>query len=353
MRGFRLREATIQEINSWDSLVEKNPDRGQWTQGSAFAEWKSRYKLVPRYFIFDGATSVAAMALEHRSPLGRMWYFPLGPGADIADYADLADAIRRACKDRYRDVFAVRVEPFIENTPEHLAALQAAGFIADVPMQMNNSTVFVDLTRTEEEIFAGFHKNLRNHIRFAQKNDYRVEKAEPNEQTYETLYELMKTINGGKGASRLGSYEGYRSMWSALVSRGQGHFWFGYDGAHEGPQAGSFMIHYGRWAIAKDGGSVPDRAIRGGAHLIRWTAMQHLKSLGAEVYDAYVTPPKALADDTTHPHHGIGKFKRLFGEIVDHVPSHDLVLQPKKLETFNRIVLPITWRVRRQPWGIW
>src|SRR5690606_16037553 len=156
-----------------------------------------------------------------------------------------------------------------------------------------------------------------------------------------------------KGVATMKSYDYYRTLWSELCERGQGHFWFGYDGAHDGPQASAFMIGFGRYALAKDGGSVPDRAIRGGAHLMRWTAMQWFKEQGREVYDTYATPPSWQADDESHRMHGPGVFKRLFGPITDHLPSHDLVLDEARYRLFLRLLLPIERRVRRRPWGIW
>ncbi|WP_306231953.1 lipid II:glycine glycyltransferase FemX [Agrococcus beijingensis] len=353
--SWTVRDATSAEIGDWDALVRTNPDGGQWTQSSAYAAVKRTERLHPRHLVLsstDGA-AVYALALEHRSLAGRFWYFASGPGAALADFPQLAAALRAATTGAAKGVYAVKVEPFEIDTPEHRAVLADAGFRAANPVQQNTYTVLVDLTRPVDEIFAGFKKSLRNHIRYAERNGYRVEKVEPGEATYRTMYELMQTVSGGKGVEGMKPYEYYRTLWGAAMAQGSGHFWFGYDGAHDGPQASAFMLRFGRYALAKDGGSVPDRAIRGGAHLIRWTAMQWFKEQGAEVYDAYATPPSWQADDTSHRLHGPGVFKRVFGPIVDHLPTHDLVLDAARYRLFLRLLLPIERRVRRRPFGIW
>ena len=353
---WRLRRALPAEIRDWDALVERNPDGGHWTQGAAFAALKAPDRLRPHHLVLehDDGTRIHALALEHRSVAGRFWYLPTGPGvASVDDVPGVVDAFRAERDGVLRGVFAVKLEPFLVDGPESREVLRAAGLRASAVIQKNAHTVLVDLDRDPEEIFRGFSKSLRNHIRTADRLGYRVEKVEPGEETYRTMYRLMQTISGGRGSPLTRPYDYYRRLWSELCARGQGHFWFGFDGAHDGPQASAFMIGYGRFAIAKDGGSVPDRAIRGGAALIRWTAMQWFRSQGRTIYDAYVTPPSWLAHDRDQPMHGPGVFKLQFGPIVDHLPSHDLVLDERRFQLFTRLLLPIEWRLRRRPGGIW
>lgn len=352
---WTIRRARQDELLDWDARIEANPDGGQWTQGLAYAKLKATERLHPVFLVLEseGAGPVHVLALEHRSLAGRYWYLPLGPGAAFDELPGIADALRAARGDVAKGVFAVKVEPYEVDTPERREALRAAGFRAANTVQQNIHTVLVDLRPDVDDIFAGFSKKLRNHIRNAIKHGYRVEKVPHSEATYEQMYALMQTVAGGKGVDTMKPYAYYRTLWGELCVRGQGHFWFGYDGAHDGPQASAFMIGFGRYALAKDGGSVPDRAIRGGAHLLRWTAMQWFKEQGREVYDTYATPPSWRADDETHRMHGPGIFKRLFGPIVDHLSSHDLVLDEARYRLFLRLLLPVERRVRRRPWGIW
>ena len=74
---------------------------------------------------------------------------------------------------------------------------------------------------------------------------------------------------------------------------------------------------------------------------------------GRTIYDAYATPPSWKADDRSEQLWGPGQFKLLFGPITDHVPSHLLLLEPRRWRLFSRVVLPIEWRLRRRPYGIW
>lgn len=353
-----LRTATAAEVADWDALVQANPDGGQWAQGEAYGALKQHEDgLHLVHLVLKGAPgvdgAVAMLALEHRSIVGRQWYLPQGPSLPIEAVPAFTTALR-AFAQTVPHLYAVRIEPFVVDEPEVRSTLADAGWLASDRMQQNQHTVLVDLEPETDAIFAAFSKNLRNHIRKAGREGYRVEKVEPTDENLETMYRLMQTVSGGKGVAGMKPFRYYRRLWTELRDRGQGHLWFGYDGAHEGPQASSFMIGYGRYALAKDGGSVPDRAIRGGAHLMRWTAMQWFKEHdGRTIYDAYATPPSWKADDRSEQLWGPGQFKLLFGPITDHVPSHLLLLEPRRWRLFSRVVLPIEWRVRRRPYGIW
>lgn len=351
---WSLREATADEIARWDDLVLGNPDGGLWTQTLAYARYKRWDGLRTRHLVFEGPYRVHTLALEHRSALGVQWNLLQGPGAEVDDIPGITDAIKRDGPGIAGRLISVLIQPFVTDTEEHRAVFAAAGYRPDLPRMLNTYTVLVDIDKTEDEVFASFHKRLRNHIRSAEKNDYVVEQVtEPTEATYQAMWKLMQTVAGGKGSDQYREYEAYRQYWLEFHRSNQALWWFGYDG-EEGPQAGSFMISFGRYLVAKDGGSRPDRAIRGGHHLMRWRAMQWaMEHTDAKFYDAFGATPEADIDNPEHPLHAITQTKKRFGPLVDHVTSQLLVLDKRRYGLFMRFWLPIEWRLRRRPGGIW
>ncbi len=351
---WRVREATPGEIAGWDDLVLTNRDGGLWTQTLAYARYKQWDGLGIRYLVFEGPYPVYSLVLEHRSPLGVQWNLLQGPGCEPEDIPGVTAAIKRDGPVIAGRLIAVLIQPFITDTEDHRAILAGAGYVPELPRMLNTYTVLVDMDKSEDELFSSFHKRLRNHIRSATKNGYVVEQVtEPTEETYEAMWGLMQTVAGGKGSDRYREYEAYRQYWSEFHRSGQALWWFGYDG-EEGPQAISFMISFGKYLVAKDGGSRPDRAIRGGHHMMRWRAMQWAKeNTGASVYDAFGATPESEIDNEEHPLHAITQTKKRFGPLVDHVTAQLLVLDERRYRLFMRAWLPIEWRVRRRPGGIW
>lgn len=351
---WSVREATSDEIGRWDELVLGNRDGGLWTQTLAYARFKRWDGLGVRHLVIEGPYTVYSLTLEHRSSIGVQWNMLQGPGCDVADIDAVTQAIRRDGPAIAGRLISVLIQPFVRDTEEHRAAFAAAGYQPDLPRMLNTHTVLVDLEGTDEEVFASFHKRLRNHIRSAEKNGYRVEHVtEPTEATYRAMWRLMQTVAGGKGSENYREYAAYRQYWSEFHRSGQALWWFGYDG-QEDPQAGSFMVSFGRYLVAKDGGSRPDRAIRGGHHLMRWRAMQWAKEhTDAKVYDAFGATPEADVDNEEHPLYAITQTKKRFGPLADHVTSQLLVIDRLRHRIFMRLWLPIEWRIRRRPGGIW
>lgn len=351
---WRIREATAEELANWDDLVVTNRDGGLWTQTLAYARYKQWDGLRTRYLVIEGAYRVYSLALEHRSPLGVQWNLLQGPGSEVQDIPGITDAIRRDGPAIAGRLISVLIQPFVTDTEEHREVFASAGYVPELPRMLNTYTVLVDIDKSDDEIFASFHKRLRNHIRSAEKNGYVVERVEdPTEETYEKMWKLMQTVAGGKGSKNYREYEAYRQYWLEFHRSGQALWWFGYDG-EEGPQAGSFMISFGKYLVAKDGGSRPDRAIRGGHHLMRWRAIQWAKEhTNAEIYDAFGATPQKDIDNQDHPFYAITQTKKRFGPLVDHVRAQLLVIDRTRHNLFMRAWLPIEWRVRRRPGGVW
>ena len=340
-----VRFATDDEIARWDDLIEQNPDGGIMTGARAMADIKRYDRLEPVFLVLEGPQTVYALAHEGRVWLGRYWYVPLGPTCD-----DLEGMVRavRAFGLRQDGLLAIKVEPHLLRTDERIERMESAGALRSRDMQLLTHTVVLDLTRGDDLIM-DFQKKLRSSIRGAETKGYRVERIEAHEATEEDrrrFYELLKTINGGRGVAAMREYAYYRLFWTSFAATRNGRFYFGYDDDSGDAQAAIFVTLAGRTAVYKDGGSRPTRHIAGGAALLLWRAMQDAAADGKTAFDLCGTPRPDLMDDATHWYHGVGQFKKRFGPVVSYLPSFDIVLRPMRHRLWERVVRRVEWRLK-------
>ncbi|WP_072313431.1 lipid II:glycine glycyltransferase FemX [Agrococcus sp. Marseille-P2731] len=340
-----VRFATDDEIASWDSLIEQNPDGGIMTSARAMGEIKRYDRLTPRFLVLEGAQTVYALAHEGTVWLGRYWYIPLGPTTD--DLEGMVAAIR-AFGMRQQGLLAIKVEPHLLRSPELIERMQATGAVRSRDMQLLTHTVVLDLSLGDDLIMQ-FQKKLRSSIRGAENKGYRIERIEAHDATeheFERFYELLKTINGGKGVAAMREYAYYRLFWGEFAKTGNGRFYFGYDDDSAEAQAAIFVTLAGRTAVYKDGGSRPSRAIAGGAALLLWRAMQDAAADGKAAFDLCGTPKPESMEDETHWYYGVGQFKKKFGPVVSYLPSFDIVLRGARHNLWERAVRRVEWRIK-------
>lgn len=340
-----VRFATDDEIARWDELIEQNPDGGIMTSARAMGEIKRYDRLEPRFLVVEGPQTVYALAHEGRVWLGRYWYIPLGPTCD--DLEGMVAAMREFGA-RQPGLLAIKVEPHLLRTPERIARMEATGAIRSRDMQLLTHTVVLDLTRGDDLIM-DFQKKLRSSIRGAENKGYRVERIEAHDATehdFERFYELLRTINGGKGVAAMREYAYYRLFWGEFAKTRNGRFYFGYDDDSDEAQAAIFVSLAGRTAVYKDGGSRPTRSIAGGAALLLWRAMQDAAADGRTAFDLCGTPRPDLMDDESHWYHGVGQFKKKFGPVVSYLPSFDIVLRVMRHRSWEHVVRRIEWRIK-------
>lgn len=343
--GVTVRFATDDEIAQWDELIEQNPDGGIMTGARAMAEIKRYDRLTPVFLVVEGAQTVYALAHEGRVWLGRYWYVPLGPTMD--DLEGMVAAVREFGL-RQQGLLAIKVEPHLLRSPALIERMRAAGAVRSRDMQLLTHTVVLDLTRGDELIM-DFQKKLRSSIRGAENKGYRIERIEAqdaSEADFERFYELLKTINGGKGVAAMREYAYYRLFWGEFAKTRNGRFYFGYDDDSADAQAAIFVTLAGRTAVYKDGGSRPSRAIAGGAALLLWRAMQDAAADGKLAFDLCGTPKPEDMENPDHWYYGVGQFKKKFGPVVSYLPSFDIVLRPMRHRLWERVVRRIEWRLK-------
>ncbi|SIM04302.1 acetyltransferase (GNAT) family protein [Kocuria sp. AG109] len=369
LRHFTARFATAEEIDSWDEHVTENPNGGNLLQSASFAAVKARHGWKPVHLVYEGTTerpgadggaveqTVASynLVLEKRVPLlGRLWYMIKGPDvADVRDIPAILDANREFVRREGLDVFAIKIEPDILDSPERAAFLHRAGLVKQFNIQPNDSTAVLDTDKDEEAVLKSLHSRGRNAVRRAIREGAEVEQVELTEENMKAMYALMDTVGQGHANVNLRSYEYYRQFWTTFAAAGQGRLYFTYEDGQ--PSVGAYVIRYGRKGTYKDGGSKPRRKQYGDSHLVQWRALTDLmKDYGIEQYDFCGTPPKDQLKNKEHHYYGLGLFKTSFTKsVIDYVGVWDQVLRPVQYRLWVRIVekvmRQIWWRRTQQP----
>ena len=331
-----MREATPSEIAHWDELIVGNPDGGNILQTRAWGEFKRRHGWMPLYLIGEAAGHpIATLVLRRRALAagGDLWYSPKGPGVrDAAQLAALIPSLRR----RGRRVFAVKVEPEIEQSADATASLRQLGLVKSRrDVQITRATIIVDLTPDEDRLLGSFKPKTRYNIRLATRRGVTVEPVPADDANVNTMYALMAATRD-RAHFTLRPKEYFRGYWQLQEAAGQGQLLFA---RWEGQVlAGLFATFLGTKAWYKDGGSSKEHADVMAPHLLQWEAMRWLRGRGVTAYDLVAVPPRSQLHEG-HPLYGLYRFKSGFSDtITEFVGTWDLVNDARRFALWDRVV---------------
>ena len=147
-------------------------------------------------------------------------------------------------------------------------------------LQPNDHTAIVDIAPDPEVVLKSFSSRGRNAVRRAIREGAEVVTAEPTEENFRAMFNLMGQVQQGQKNVQVRSFEYFKAFWGNFIAAGQGRLLFTYEDGK--PSVGAFVVNYGRKGTYKDGGSLPRRKQYGDSHLIQWTAMNQLKELGMD-----------------------------------------------------------------------
>jgi len=356
------RFATAQEREGWDALLSANPGGGEVWMSDAYLGVKHRENGYRDHRVVvdrPGRAPVAVGVLAKRAPLlGEWWHLPAGPaGEDEASVLEVAAAVAAFAKDR--GAFLLKIEPRLG--PESRAAIRAAGYLDVVRITPNPSTVLVDVgvhgaaapgsAEAEAELFARLGKKARNAINRARRDGIEVSPAPASEENCRALFALLRETAEGRFVLRRESY--YRDFWQSFESAGVGQIFL----AHREGQliAGAFAMALGEKTTYKDGASVRAKSAYGASHALQWEVLRWASERGARVHDLCGAPPSDRIEETGHPLHGVGQFKRSFQPVVtDYAGAFDLPLRPGAyafwVKLGDRLMRRWSLLVRRDPY---
>lgn len=247
---------------------------------------------------------IIAVALFIKKPIGGgffYWYAPRGPlGEPEAVGFLLAEFAAREKKALF-----FRIEPE--------AALPLARVIKVLPVQPQK-TLFLDLSRSEEELSAALHQKTRYNIRLAEKKGVKIIAGGAGD-----LPEFWRLISltGERDGFRPHGREHYQNMLQSGADFIK-LFFARYEGKNIA--AGLFGFWGGRATYLHGASDNEFRNVMA-PYLLQWTAIKAARAAGCRHYDFYGI------DEKKWP--GVTRFKLGFGGFVREYPgTFDLVARP-------------------------
>jgi lipid II:glycine glycyltransferase (peptidoglycan interpeptide bridge formation enzyme) len=269
-------------------------------QSAAWADVKAATGWSTRRFILEGGI---AQVLIKPLPLGlSVAYAPRGPLVAPDRLADAILALRDAlARERCASLLC---DPEAPNDPTVLASLARAGVRASPVFVQPRRTLLMDLSKSDEELFAAMRKKTRQYI-------HKAERAAVVTEETRDLDRFMRVLGavGQRDRFAIRSREYFEKLLSAFGDRSL--LMLARVGSED---AGAMLLVrmadrawelYGGWS----GAHAEARPF----YLLKWRAMLRMRQLGVRRYDMY-----GLAEGADDPLAGVENFKLGYGgEVVE------------------------------------
>lgn len=338
-----IRYATEAEIDTWDSLVLNNADGGHVYQSKEWSKIKQYNGWEPVYCIYEVTAYLVAFVLLRKSAsiLGNIYYCSKGPGFfkqynedkdSKAHFMEFVNDLKSFVRQHDNQAILVKLEPELDNdTKFDLGSLGMQKSKADLQFK---ATIFVNISKSEEEIINSFKQKTRYNIRLAERKGVKIELRDMNDEGVDLMYSLMQATQKRAGFF-LRQKQYFANYWKALADAGMGQL---VVATHDGDVLGGvFVTIYGEKAYYKDGGSFETKRNLMAPYLLQWEAIKWAKQHGALSYDMVAVPPKAELENEKHLQHGLYLFKRGFNEeVTEFVGCWDLPINQNKFRIWNR-----------------
>ena len=318
----------------WDAFVQRHPfshplQLRAWGRFKEAFGWQSQ-----RLGLFDGEEPVAGAQILYRNLPGvglKFAYIPKGPLVDWNNTdltAQLFAAIHRLA--RKQGAVMLRIEPELRDAPEHRQWLLDLGFSPAPHAIQPQTTVWIDLAPSEEEILARMKQKWRYNVRLAGRKGVVVRQGD--EKDVDRFIDLMQ-VTGQRKDFGVHAPDYYRTFWRLFTPAGRTVLLVAeFDGEM---LAGIMVTQLGTKAYYFYGASGNKRRNLMPSHLLQWEAMRWAKARGCTGYDLWGVPdevgltPDAEIPDPPLGMWGVWRFKRGFGgEIVRYVGAWDRAYYP-------------------------
>jgi len=359
------------EHRTWNRIIASFPDphllqTREWGQFKAQFGWKPFYVLWPNtgekavvnadaavLASSQEAVEAAALVLQRTIPIRgfaavlRILYAPKGPLLRDWGNASLRQRVFSDLRDlgRQQGAIFIKIDPDVrlgvglpgmDNTrvdcpgEQVVGDLKARGWVfSDEQIQFRN-TVVLDLTLSEEMLFARMKQKMRYNIRLAQRKGVTVRTGGLDD--LPSLYRMYAETSVRDGfVIRDEGY--YRLLWETYLTDQPS------VATDDRPYAQALIAEVSGEAVAAlfvfifagkawylFGMSRDAHREKMPNHLLQWEAIRQAKAAGCRIYDLWGAPDEFVESD---PLWGVYRFKEgLGGELVRHLGAWDLPLRP-------------------------
>lgn len=312
----RLEE--IGDAARWDDFVRAQAEYSI-THSFAWGELKGAFGWRPRRFMQENA---GAQILARPIPVlgGELWYAPRGFLVDYADEVALRPfhaALREEAV--AGGAVALKTEPMVA-AGEDLAPLRAFGYREARHGVQPQHTLYLDLTRNEEDLLAGMDRRTRYNVNYASRKGVTVRRGTAREDLA-TFYGLLERTTERQHflVHSLAYYEKLLELFGStstiLIAEYEGE-----------PLAGAFVLGFGRYAYYAHAASSGERRELKATNRLVWEAIRWAKEAAYEKFDFWGIPRDP---SPRNPLYGVYTFKKGFGgEAVEFAGAFDLPIRP-------------------------
>lgn len=315
---------------------------GHVLQSWEWGEVKSRSGWEPiRLALHQGGRiRAAAQVLVRTLPygVGRLAYVPRGPALEYGDGELLGEMVAalRAFAGEWHTV-ALKIEPDVLMPTPLVGALASLGLRPASPVQMRSS-IWVDLTVSEDDMLARQKQKTRYNIRLAARRGVIVRQARCEE------INRWYGMYGGTAARDGFTVHGlqyYRDVMEVLRPSDIASLLLA---EHEGDLlAGILVFHFGHTAQYMYGASSDIKRNLMAPYLLQWEGMRLARSRGARTYDLWGIPDVLEEREDLW---GVYRHKRGYGgEIVRYAGAFDFVRAPLRHLALERVARPLFKRL--------
>lgn len=284
---------------------------GHVLQSRAWAEIRAGQGWEPEELRI-GTPLPVALVLWRRLPFGQLiGYVPRGPIFDHDDPAQLEAALAAlAERARARRPVFLKVDAEIgTNRSDLLGVYQRNGFFRSrQEVQPVLATFEVGLSRSEEEILAGFDKDTRWSVRNAEKRGVRVYELADDEALRSVAGLYQETGLRGEFITRPSEY--YVQVWRALIAAGHATLYAAM--IEDQIAAAAIILWCGERALYMYGASGEIARKAYASYALQWHCMRAARARGATRYDLGGIP---VRPDQSDPLYGLYLFKKGFGGV--------------------------------------
>jgi len=289
---------------AWDAFVQRVTDPDEILQSWAWGEFQSAagYSIRRLEVVCENSRSAVALLISHRTKIGKsFWLCPRGPLVDPDapvevrndSWKALISAIHR---DRPSGTMFAKFEPNTDVPPESP--------ITPGTGTHPETTLLIDLDRSDEALLASMHPKARYNIALAARKGIAVRWANDAPAVEAFLHLLTGTAERQKIGVHPPAY--YRTMAATLgpsleVAIAE------YDGR---PVAAGIMVRFGDTTTYLHGASDYLHRELMAPYALHWETIRRSRQLGSRYYDFFGIAPEGSVN---HRWAGITRFKRGFG----------------------------------------
>ncbi len=336
--AWRLEE--IDDAGRWDEFVLARAEYSI-THSFAWGELKGAFGWRPHRFILleDGRARAGAQILSRPIPVvgGELWYAPRGFLVDYGDGTALGELTAALLEPaRKRGAVVLKIEPMARLEAD-LSRLEALGYVRRSRGVQPRRTLYLELTRREDELLAGMDRRTRYNVKLAGRKGVIVRVGKELADLH-VFYELLEATIERKHflVHNLPYYEKVLELFgpasAVLIAE--------YDGE---PLAAAFVLGFGKYAYYAHAASSSTRRELKATNKVAWEAIRWAKSAGYQIFDFWGIPRQP---SPRNPLYGVYTFKKgCGGETVAFAPPYDLPLKPVRYRLLNAaLALQAGWR---------